>query len=376
MRFGDGKTNQIGLQIVQDVFKLNPDILVDASAGNWENPVDPPAIVEPRLVWEMPLQQMLLMAGQADTDKLMSVAPMAGLLQVAGAQTGSTAYDALIYVNGANTGVAVTFCTCGYIDAELSILGTTINLENATSLLSAEVGFFAALIGDDIEIVRITAISGPTFTIDRGMLDTVPRFHRIGTTIVVYDDYSESDNEPRNSGTTINVQLLTRTSQDILSGTLAPIDILTYAHRIIRPLRPANIVVAGQTDGDVDARGLTEVPTSWVFRNRLTDAYTPARWTDAGQTPESGQTTIIEVWNDAFDVLLATHSGLAGTSFNIPMDSFGEEFVAFLRFGSQRAGYREWQPFDFYIQVDDPPDDILVLDEEYLKLDTAYMVLR
>lgn len=78
-------------------------------------------------------------------------------------------------------------------------------------------------------------------------------------------------------------------------------------------------------------------------------------WTDATVAPEGGQTTVIEVWNADCTVLLATHDGITGTSFDVPNSSFGDEAVVFLQIWAERTDddgtFRSLQAHGIWVQV-------------------------
>lgn len=192
------------------------------------------------------------------------------------------------------------------------------------------------------EIAMVTAV-GATYTLSRGVLDTVPREWPAGTRVWFLDDTAiYEDPTIRSGGELVDYRALMRTSQ----GRLDFADATTFDHTLTErfwlPLRPANVVVEGVAfstrnnpiDGSDRANAWVEV--TWANRNRLDEDVTVLSWTDANAAPEVGQTTVIEVRDESGN-LLTTHDALSGTSFNVPDSSFGTETVIELRVYSSRA---------------------------------------
>ncbi|MBV9528330.1 hypothetical protein [Sphingomonas sp.] len=78
-------------------------------------------------------------------------------------------------------------------------------------------------------------------------------------------------------------------------------------------------------------------------------------WTDATTTPEAGQTTLIRLWKIDGVTLLAEHAGLIGTSFDIPVASFGAEQIAIVEFKASRTDaygtFESLQGHRLYVRV-------------------------
>ncbi|TIV70587.1 MAG: hypothetical protein E5V89_13915 [Mesorhizobium sp.] len=117
--------------------------------------------------------------------------------------------------------------------------------------------------------------------------------------------------------------------------------------------------------GPLEAPALTDFDVTWANRNRLTELSPVPGWTDADQAPEDGQTTIIEVLDPTGTSVVTTHSGLSGTSYSVPLASFGGNASGFIQVGSERDGRREWQAHRIEVLVGYG----LVLDGEPITLD-------
>lgn len=356
LQFGDGRDNKITLKFVEDVFRLNARSLVDTSATDWENPINPPAVVTPRLVWEMPYLELKQMIGSTDTATLLAGDADAGMIEAAGAQPTSDTLDAAIWVDGVKEEV-MGFAPAGLLDADIAAFDTAITLTDATDLDRIEVGQLAAIIGATpalTEIVKVTAVSGNDLTIGRGFLDTVPQAHSLGDAIVVFDDFGMTDFEARTAGDTPSVELLTRTLSGVLTRSLAPNDIVTLDSRAIRPLRPADAEVEGDdgSSGAVDVSAIDPFEVTWANRNRLTET-TPKAWDAATVALEAGATiTIALIAVDGTTIIDdTTYAGLTGTSANITQADFLGESEAFVRFTTVRDGYGPWQYYQIAVST-------------------------
>lgn len=192
------------------------------------------------------------------------------------------------------------------------------------------------------EIAQITLADGD-YDIARGVLDTVPRAWPAGTKCWFVDESTLfEDGLIRSSGETVDYKVLTRTSVNLLTLEAATLQSYTLTDRPWLPNRPANVVAYGEAFSEaalpIDATARVDpwITVSWANRNRLDEDTVILGWTDATMTPETGQTTAIEV-RDLDGNLVTTHDGLTGTSFDVPDASFGIEEIVELRVFSERT---------------------------------------
>lgn len=185
------------------------------------------------------------------------------------------------------------------------------------------------------EVLLVQSVSGNDYTCSRGMLDTIPRNWSSGDRLyVITDELVTSDKRERSVGETIEYRLLTQTSLGKLAYADATGHSITLTDRAHLPLRPANCKVDGVGFGTyTPGGGVTSFAVTWANRNRGLEAEQAFTWTDGTLALESGQTTTIEVLNDALSVL-ATYSGLTGTSQSVPRTDFGANTSGYIRFSS------------------------------------------
>jgi hypothetical protein len=156
------------------------------------------------------------------------------------------------------------------------------------------------------------------------VLDTVPREWPAGTPVwFITPDANAIDPTLYGAGSTVKYKLLTRTSLGTLALADAPVVTRVLNERPHLPNRPANVQVEGDLWGPVILPdSTTEVTVTWANRNRLMEETQIRSWTEGNVAPEDGQTTVIQVVDQAGTVV-TEHADLAGTTFDIPIASFG-----------------------------------------------------
>lgn len=190
---------------------------------------------------------------------------------------------------------------------------------------------------------EIALITAGDYTLQRGVLDTVPRAWPAGTPCwFVQTDSLFEDNLIRAAGEEVSYKVRSRTSQGLLSlGATTEVS-YTLSDRPWLPNRPADVIAYGEAWSSeampINTIGRADpwITTSWAVRNRLEEDTAVLAWTDASMTPETGQTTTIEVRSLAGS-LLATHDSLSGTTFDVPDTSFGSESIVEFRVMSKRT---------------------------------------
>lgn len=209
---------------------------------------------------------------------------------------------------------------------------------------------------DMMEIAVITAEDSGQYTLARGLLDTVPRAWDLGTEAWLLGiDSDISDLDIRSDGEAVSLKALIRTFTGVLDPSGAPPVTATLTGRPHYPNRPANVQVNGvgfsSAANTINAIGTT-VTVTWANRNRITENSQYLLWTDASITPETGQTTLIEVL-DPDENLLTTHSGLTGTSFVVPAPDY--DGIVRLRVWSERTDddgeFQSLQYFEHWVLV-------------------------
>lgn len=227
---------------------------------------------------------------------------------------------------------------------------TTLTFTTIYGVVGPVQGGFVMFGSDDVadsatEIAMITNIDGTDITLARGVMDTVPRDWPAGTVAWFFAAVTNfSDGIVRADTEDPDYKILTRTSKGVLPLADASIVSKALTGRPHYPNRPANVKVEGTgfTPGGavVDTTGVggTTLAVTWSNRNRLLEETQIVRWADATVTPEAGQTTTIRVVK-LDGTVLATRSGLTGTSYALLKTDFGSESVAIVRVSAVRDGF-------------------------------------
>jgi hypothetical protein len=245
------------------------------------------------------------------------------------------------------------------LDAEAS--STAVSFDNFVGGLTPDVGGFAIIGSGDETENEIALVTAAGYSLSRGILDTVPKAWAAGTPVWFFDaDTLLEDPTTRSAAEVVDYKLRTRTSEGLLSLAAAPLLAATLTERPWLPSRPAKVMIGGVMFNDlatpVDMIGESVIPVTWANRNRLSEDTTVLSWTDATVTPETGQTTTLTVYKTDLATVLGSHTGLTGTSFDIPVASFGTEAVGHVVATASRTDadgtFESLQGIGIYVQVD------------------------
>jgi hypothetical protein len=344
----------IKLSLIEDVFGLDFGAYDEPPTSGWIDPSQPPIALTIEQIITMPLffAANSSVAEFIDSPEYPEV--VAGILATTDQADafGYDLWDEVTLSNGslewqeikANNNIIGHAELLGALAAEATSTGVSFDsfIGDTTPTLA---GF--VIIGDEgdegNEIAQIDAV-GATYTLRRGVLDTVPRAWPAATPVWFLDDETLFE-DPRvhSAGETLDVKLLTRTSMGVLALGDAALASQDLTDRPWLPNRPANVQVDGVlfntalTPVDMTARPDPWVPISWANRNRLLEDSQVLEWTDATMTPETGQTTGIEVIAEDGVTVIDTITGLSGTTHDVPDASFGSETLVLLRPFAERS---------------------------------------
>lgn len=362
-RPGDSK---IKISAIEDVFGLPQTAYTVPSGSGWQDESENPTDLEYFHIITLPMYFAARIAEQL-TETIEYPTVFAGVL-AATENRDTRSYE--LYGEVVDTVGGTSFETFGtkpvlgraILDVALSaetqtvLSGGNLNIDFLTvGVPPLSAGF--ALIGnasDEVcEIVLLSSVAGnlSTFTLERGVLDTVPRAWPKGTPIWFLDSsVTWGDYTMYSDASTATYKATPTTSL----GTLALADATEHDQlltgRPYYPTRPGNVQVDGtgfgihfRTDG-----GVGDFTVTWSRRNRLTEDSQVVLWGDGDITPEDGQTTKITVM-DVDRNVLTTHTGLSGTSFSLPMASFGSENVGIVRVTAERDGFESLQGHEILV---------------------------
>lgn len=268
---GNGKSNQIKLTCIQDIFDTTTKISVSVGQPSWDDPSQPPAASVDSLAIEAPYLELVQALGQANVDDALTNKPESGYVLGAMPRSQNAINGRMWTDNGDGTGYnsIVTLELCPYCEliAATGKLDTLIYTTGGTDMDQVVVGQHGQL-GD--EIVRIDAVDtvANTVTIGRGCLDTVPEAHDIGTPFFLWDLDSANDPTEYVDGEVIDVKIQPVSGAGVVDLSLVTERTVVMDSRAYRPYAPGDLRINGESY-EPGAFYEGEVTVTWTDRNRL-----------------------------------------------------------------------------------------------------------
>jgi hypothetical protein len=370
MAFGDGRTDRIRIDCVQDVFAAPLESILSEDRGSlWTNPTAPPTNIEEgeasvssdsdqlvaaatQIATEMPYRQLIQVVGSRLIDDYMTETPDVGLLRttgkrpISGLQDDGTffgnAINALIHVDAGSGYVqrgAAAFAPFARLADDIGYITTSVTVIDAERLSEVTIGTFAQI---DDELVRVDSISGSTITFGRGILDTVPVPHSAGASILFWQDFAGTNDTEYEATESINVKLQPRNNSGTAPLASAVAMPLTFDSRAIRPYPPGNVKINGVAYPETDLGGAPLVVT-WSHRDRLQQTgATFEDTTDGNIGPEAGTTYTVRL-EDSLGGVITEETGITGTEWAEQSDASDTDNEIVIKLWSVRDGYASWQ---------------------------------
>lgn len=376
--YGDQGNSLIKVTAIEDVFGLDDFEFTSPSGSLFVDQAEAPDLMAYQHAFTLPYYMVV---NSIDSAVAASVADPEVFAGVLGAQTGEDTfvYNLLSEVTDGlgNTSYGLIgqqpVLARGELIAPLvqEVETTLASLPTLTTGTTPAVGSFALLgeaAEEDQELVIFSVVDpgGTGYTIQRGALDTTPKDWPAGTPIwILPDDVDWSDDTIRAATVASNWKLLSVTSEGVLDEADATVLSATLTDRPWLPTRPADVQIEATAFGVYDATGdTTSLTVDWANRNRLTEDSLVLAWDDADVTGEDSQTTTIEVL-DTGGGLLTTHSGLTGTTYEVPLGSFSSEVAGIIKVSAALDGNLSLQGHEIGVVLD---ADVLTLGGEIVTI--------
>lgn len=362
--YGKPGDSKVRAQLIEDIFSLPTADYTIPPDTEWENPAEQPSPADETLIFTLPY---FFAVNQIDATILDGTAHPEVFAGILAAEEGQDTSEFELYGSETDATGTVTQGQLGTKSiasyAELSealepeVTSSLPTFADRTQGHGPSVGGFMYIEGTDEtdhELCLVTAVTSSAVTVNRGVLDTIPRSWPIGTPVWFVDgNMIFEDSEIRSEGETVSYKILIRTSLGLLAVAQAPTVAYTLTDRPWLPLRPADVAVNGDDGfaGLVDCIGVNPIPVTWARRNRETEDAVVLAWDAADVTPETGQTTTVTL-TDVDGVVLHTYSGIAGTSQNVDPAHFGGESFGYIIVSAVRDGLDSLQGYSVLVQVD------------------------
>jgi len=397
MAFGDGRTDRIRIECVEDVFAAPEEPVIAEPENLWINPTRPPEPVdggdpqepppeeppildsddsdyvppgsddlgpEPpappqvplsrgqALVTEAPFYLLARSLGDTDARAILAEDNGAGFLATAaGKPSGAQRYQ--IWVDrgdGFEQTRNAEFAPFANLRSAIGFTDTTIALKNRRDFNRAVSGRFGQ-IGDEIIVFEST--SAQSMIVRRGALDTVPQQHPVNTPVWIWQDWAGSDQVQYTSNELISVKLVSVNGSGQTQSETVP-QYLRFRSRAHRPYPPGNVKIDDDAYPELILLPDEGFTVTWSHRDRLQQTAAVIEDTTYGSIgPEDGTTYSIGLFDGA-DNSVDFDSGLTTTTWDwVPPVGFVDGNYT-LKIWSVRDGYASWQLHEIPVLVQTP----------------------
>lgn len=345
---GGLENGQIRIDAVEDIFAQPAAVYAEPDDTAWIDPIQPPAPADAVHVSELPYwtiyrdlaqQNDQIMSGYADDTGFLSIqaAPPPGVYS----PNYSQQVDAGAGYEDKGTG---EWCPGGELATAVAEEDfTTVMLASPRNLETVQPGTYAYI---EDEIVAVTAIVGSQVSLDRGVLDTVPVPHAVGTRLWCAEAAQGLDPTHYAQSEALAVKVLTRTPMGLLALAGATAANITMDARAIRPYPPGRVLINGVAwPSSISG----EMTIAWAHRDRTQQIAYLVDQTAGDIGPEASTTYSIKVYGESGS-LVHTETGLTGTSWTYAQateisESGLGQLNSHLRIvlWAERSGWASWQ---------------------------------
>lgn len=349
--------SSVKLSLYEDIFGLDLASYLSSEGTGWVNPSQQPQPASFYQVGTAPAFLMSAALGLTDPSELVYPEVLASVT-VGADSDDDVNFDLVSHVSDVNGTLTrqvlgtrslrgTWVLLDGLADEAQSTLDTTNGLPGLRGAYPAEGDFLLIGTGaDDLtELVTVQSIDNVNreMTLNRGMLDTVPRAWAAGSRVFVIPPVgTAADPTIRSALEDASYWFQTRTTLGVLPLDSTPQVNVSLTERPYRPTRPANVRVNGVGFGTVNAVGSSQLAVTWANRNRVLESTQAMKWTESNVSGEAGQTTKIVVKNGA-GVTLQTYAGLTGTGYDVPVSALGGSNSVTIEVHAERNGLQSLQ---------------------------------
>lgn len=320
INYGDGATKAIKISCTEDRFAMPATAQVEIPDSPADNSQLPTPLTN-RLVMEEPYALIIARSSQEQIDAILDADETAGFFGASaerndGALTGNILVDSGSgYENVAN----LDFCPFGTLQAAMGYMDTTatlLNMDDADEVDSA------TLFQIDNEILQgvLNPSTGALTSIKRGIFDTVSKPHVLGSKVFFIEHWLDGTTTQYVDGESINIKILPITSKGILNSDLAPVDVVVFGSRAIRPYAPGLFKIGGSSY-PVSATGAFAV--TWAHRDRVAQSDQIVDASHASLTLPVNQRYSLAFYNDATNALLVQRTDIGAATASVTLNFTG-----------------------------------------------------
>jgi len=314
--YGELTQGQVRIEAVQDIFGLPDAIYASPPPTGWQDPISLPAPCPAQMAYEVPYWQIVKDVAGEIPSILNDIDPTEGMVATLGARPSRDAIDYHALAWNAQKSAwsdrgRGTFAPTALIASAIpkSASAVTVVIVSAIDIGRIQVDDFA-IIDDEWMLVTAIDVSTSSVTLERGVLDTVPDEHAVGSRIWFVEPHYILPEYV--AGETAELRLCPKTGKGELDPSMTGSVACTIQQRFIRPYPPGNVKINGAAYPSAVTGDIT---FTWANRNRVNQTANVILQSDGNITPETGQTTTIRIYGGpSLNTLRRTYSGLNGTS--------------------------------------------------------------
>lgn len=310
---GTFSNGTIVIEAAEDYFGMPESTYVSPQPNEWSPPNRSPVTATTYTLVEVPYYLLVQRVGE---EEIAQSEPGYGYVGVfvdrpSGMQVN---YE----INYSPTGSAYepvrvgSFNPRGELAGDITPLQSVIELTNQDDFSLQQESGSLVFIGD--EIAELLAYNPATneITVNRGVLDTVPQSHDIGTEVWLFDGRTGFDSNERLDGETAYYKPLSKTTTEIDDIANPDAVSITLENRASRPYAPGNIRInTGYFPGAVGATD--DLLIEWSHRDRTQQTAGIIEWTDGSIGPEAGVTYTLVI--KSAETTIRTVTGLTEESY-------------------------------------------------------------
>lgn len=326
INLGSATKQAISIEATGDFFYAAAAVYNVLPGTSWVSPITAPVAVTTRLPNEAPYYLVATQKGDAFAQ---AVATTDMYMTMAAVSPSSDSISAGLWTNSGGAYVehgVVDFCCTALLTVATTRLDTTFTVGAVEDPELITVDHFIQ-VGNELAAVTSINYTGDTitsFTVVRGVLDTVPETHSIGDRIMAWHNFYTSDEVTYLLGETVNIKLTTITPKGELAIASAPPDSIVMAGRLHMPYPPCNVKLSS-VYWPLELR--PPVAATWATRNRIQQTAGLIGFYTGNVTTEAGVTYSGTMKRTDTMAVLDSFTAEAGTSHSLTAVYAGEVIV-------------------------------------------------
>jgi len=318
VNYGNLKDGHIIIDAIEDVFGLPSSSYAKPQLSGWVEPSGPPQDAPFQFVEDATFYDIIQQIGEDDAA---NVAIDQAFIKAYASKPTSDHYSFQLHISPDETLALYVQEGSGEFAPSATLVAEMIGAAQTTFVYEGDLGveFLPLLewiqIEDELMELFNHDIVNKTMIVNRGLVDTVPAPHVIGSRFFGNQSNRAFSGVQYTDGEQVDVKILTSSGQGLLALLDATTNIHVVTNRKDKPYPPANLqldnlpayVPVGMTLGDLDI--------TWEHRDRTQQtatAHIPQVFGDIG--PEVGTTYTLRLYDET-NTLVRTETLIAGTVF-------------------------------------------------------------